>query len=428
MSDSKKKFAELIETFSTFKYRNYKLFFTGQSISLIGTWIQIIALNWLVYTLTNSAFMLGVVGFISRIPTLILAPFMGVVADRFSKYKLLVLTQVLAMAQAGILAFLVLTSTIQVWQIIVLGLIGGIINSLDIPVRQAFIVDLVEDKKALSHAIVLNSFLINIARFFGPTIAGILVATVGEGWCFSINALSFIAIIWSLLAMRIKKVNSSAKTKSDANNLKAGFIYAWNYIPIKTVLLLLALVSLMGMPFQVLMPVFAKDILHGGPHTLGYLMAGVSVGALAGGMFLSSRKKSILLISRYIAVAAFIFGCGLILFSLSRNFYLSFALLAITGLGMMIQITSCNTFIQTVVDDDKRGRVMGFYTMAFMGTVPLGNLLSGFLASAVGVTYTVLIGGVVSILGAVTFYTKLPRIIELAGNSNTEQEIYSLEE
>jgi MFS family permease len=412
----KNRFSELRQTFGTFRYRNYRLFFTGQSISLIGTWIQIIALNWLVYSITNSPFMLGLVGFLSRIPTLILAPFMGVIADRFNRYKLLMITQILAMVQAGILAALVLSGTIQVWQIIILGLIGGIINSLDIPVRQAFIVEMVEDKKDLSNAIVLNSFLINIARFFGPTIAGIMVATVGEGWCFTINAISFVAIIWSLLAMKLNKIEVTENKKADSKNLKEGFLYAWKYMPIRTVLLLLSLVSLMGMPFQVLMPVFAKDILHGGPHTLGYLMAGISVGALAGGMFLSSKKKSALLISKYIAAAAIVFGSGLVLFSLSGNFYLSFFMLAVTGLGMMIQITSSNTFIQTVVDDDKRGRVMGFYTMAFMGTVPLGNLLSGFLASAFGVVYTVMIGGAASILGALIFYTKLPAIRKLIGN------------
>lgn len=413
----KKRFEELQQTFSTFKYRNYRLFFTGQGISLIGTWIQIIALNWLVYSITNSPFMLGLVGFLSRIPTLIFAPFMGVIADRFDKYKLLLLTQVLAMVQAGALAVLVLSGLIKVWQIIILGLVGGIINSLDIPVRQAFVVEMVEDKKALSNAIVLNSFLMNIARFFGPTVAGIMVATVGEGWCFTINAISFIAIIWSLLAMKIIKKEASVSKKADSKNLKEGLLYAWKYMPIRTVLLLLSLVSLMGMPFQVLMPVFAKDILHGGPHTLGYLMAGISVGAITGGIFLSSKKKSALLLSKYIAAAAIVFGIGLILFSFSGNFYLSFFMLALTGLGMMIQITSSNTFIQTVVDDDKRGRVMGFYTMAFMGTVPLGNLLSGFLASTFGVVYTVMIGGAASILGALLFYTKLNSIRELLSYS-----------
>lgn len=404
---------DVLHLFRTLKYRNYKLFFTGQGISLIGTWIQIIAMNWLVYELSGSAFVLGVVGFLSRFPILILSPFAGVLADRKNRYKLLILTQIFSMIQAAILTILVFAGTIQVWHIFILGTFLGVINAFDTPIRQSFISDIVEKKEDLSNAIALNSVLFNTARLIGPSIAGIILATVGEGWCFLLNTLSFVAILITLMFMKVPPQKIIVSVKSPLKEFKDGFIYVYRNIPIRIVLLVLAVVSLMGMSFQVLMPIFAKDVLNGQAHTLGFLMSAVGLGAVTGGIMLASRK-SIIGLGRVIAISTTIFSISLILFAISRSQLISMFLLYFTGLGMITQMASSNTIIQTLTDENMRGRVMSFYTIAFMGTVPFGNLFAGILAGIIGETYTVMLSGISSLFAAIYFYYKLPEIRKYA--------------
>jgi MFS family permease len=395
--------------FRALVHRNYRLFFSGQSISLVGTWMQQIAMSWLVFDLTHSAFLLGIVNFASRIPTFLLASFAGVLVDRWNRHRILVVTQVLSMIQALVLAFLVLSGRIVVWQIICLSLILGLINALDIPSRQAFVIDMVETKEDLGNAIALNSSMVNGARLVGPSIAGLLIATLGEGVCFLLNGLSFIPVIASLLAMKIRPEVSARKNTRVLQELKEGVRYAFGFPPIRSVLLLLALVSFMGMPYTVLMPIFAEEILHGGAQALGFLMGATGVGALAGAMFVASRKN-VLGLGRIIVFACSVFGLGLIAFSLSRVFWLSMVLMPITGFGMMVQMTSSNTILQTIVEEDKRGRIMSFYTMAFIGMVPFGSLFAGSVAHRIGAPATVAIGGIACIVGSIAFARKLPSI------------------
>jgi MFS family permease len=393
------------------QHRNYRLFFGGQGISLIGTWMQRIAMSWLVYRLTKSAFLLGVVGFTGQIPIFVLTPFAGVLADRMNRHRILVVTQTLAMAQALILAILVLTDSIAIWHIISLSIFLGFVDAFDMPVRQSFMVEIVETKD-LGNAIALNSSIVNSARLLGPSIAGILIAAIGEGMCFLLNSMSYIAVIISLLAMKITLRRKQTQNTHVLQGLKEGFSYAFCFTPIRSVLLLLALVSLVGMPYMVLMPIFAKDILHGGPHTLGFLMGGSGVGALVGSIYLASRK-SVLGLGKWIPLAASIFGIGLIAFSLSRILWFSLSLMLLTGFGMMVQMASSNTVLQTIVDEDKRGRVMSFYAMAIRGMAPFGSLLAGSLASKIGAPNTLMIGGVSCILGSVLFAKKLPLLRQM---------------
>ncbi len=400
-------------TFRALHHRNYRLFFGGQSISLIGTWMQQIAVNWLVYRLTHSAFLLGVVGFSGRIPTFLLASFAGVLVDRWNRHRILVVTQILSMIQALILALLVLTDRVAIWHVISLSLFLGLINTLDMPARQSFVVDMIEKKEDMGNAIALNSSMANGARLVGPSIAGILISTVGEGTCFLLNGLSFFAVIISLLAMKMTPKKKEKERTPMWHGLKEGFAYAFGFPPIRSILLLLALISLMGMPYMVLMPIFARDILHGGAYTLGFLMAASGCGALAGAIFLASRK-GVLGLGRIIVIASGLFGIGLIIFSLSRVFWLSLVLMILTGFGMMVQMTSSNTVLQTIADEDKRGRVMSFFTMAFMGMVPLGSLLAGSLAHTIGAPETIMIGGISCIVGSVLFAMRLPALRRMA--------------
>lgn len=394
------------------RYRNFRLFFIGQNISLVGTWVQQVAMGWLVYRLTNSALLLGIVSFSSQIPTFILSPLGGVVADRFNRHKLLVITQALSMIQALILAALVLTGTIQVWHIIVLGVFLGCVNSFDIPIRQSFLVEMVEKKENLGNAIALNSLMFNAARLIGPTLAGIMIAFFGEGVCFLVNGLSFIAVIWSLLAMRLLPGKTQAKSTNMLEGMKEGFRYTFGFEPIRLILMLLSVVSIMGMSYVVLMPVFARDVLKGGPETLGFLMAAGGIGAGAATIYLASRK-SVVGLGRLIPVSATIFALALICFSLSRSLWLSVAILAVGGFGLMINLAASNIILQTITDDDKRGRVMSFYTMAFMGMAPIGSLSSGILASKIGVTNTLIIGASICVVASACFWTKLPVIKKL---------------
>jgi len=412
------KIEDLKLIFRAFKYRNYRLFFTGQGISLIGTWMQRIAMSWLVFRLTNSSFLLGLVGFTSQIPTFILCPFAGVIADRVDRLRIMIVTQILSMIQAGILAFLVISNRISVWHVVILSVILGMVTAFDIPSRQSFIIKMVDKREDLGNAIAMNSFMFNSARLIGPSLAGIIISAFGDGICFLLNAISYIAIISALFAMKVKPDERAKSNNRILEDLKIGSAYTFGIPPIRNVLLLLGLVQFVGMPYTVLMPLFAKNILGGDANTLGFLMAGVGCGALFGAIFLASRKNAQGL-DRIIPMASTIFGIGLIFFSLSRVFATSLLLISLCGFGMMVQMASCNTVLQTIIDDDKRGRVMSFYTMAFMGPAPFGSLLGGWTASHIGAPNTLIIGGIISILGVVIFATKSPslrRMLEL----NTE--------
>ncbi|OGS20585.1 MAG: MFS transporter [Elusimicrobia bacterium RIFOXYA2_FULL_40_6] len=387
-------------TFRALRSANYRLFFFGQGTSLIGTWMQRIATSWLVYRLTGSPVLLGVSGFASQIPTFLLAAVAGVFADRWNKKNVLLITQVLALLQALVLAFLVISGMIRVWEIIALNVVLGIINAFDIPTRQSFVVEMVENRDDLGNAIALNSSLVNGARLIGPSLTGILITSVGEGICFILNGASYIFIIWALLLMKVKeKRKLEGKNKGVINEFREGFTYIFGSVSIRSIILLLALVSLLGMPYQVLMPIFAKEVLHGGPHTLGFLMGSAGLGAMFAAFFLASKKTGESL-RKYIIISAVIFGSGLIAFSFSKNFWVSVFFLLITGFGMMLQMASSNTILQLAVDDDKRGRVMAFYTMAFMGMAPFGSLLAGSLAGLIGAPNTVMLGGILCIAGA----------------------------
>jgi MFS family permease len=396
--------------FRALSNKNYQLFFTGQSISLIGTWMTRIATSWLVYRLTGSALLLGVVGFAGQIPSFLLAPFAGVLVDRWNRHRLLVTTQVLALVQSLALAILTLMGVIRIWHVIALSVFQGLINAFDMPARQAFVVEMVDRREDLANAIALNSSMVNAARLLGPSIGGVVIAAVGEGWCFMADAISYLAVIASLVAMTITpRMTRSTKDANILQQLREGWTYAARFAPIRDVLLLLALVSLVGMPYTVLMPVFANEILHGGPRTLGWLMAASGVGALAGALLLAARK-SVLGLGKYIPLTAAAFGAGLVAFSFTRVLWLSLLLMIVTGFGFMVQMAASNTVLQTIVDEDKRGRVMSFYTMAFMGTAPFGSLLAGWVADKIGAPHTLLFGGIGCVLGALWFATTLPRL------------------
>jgi MFS family permease len=390
------------ETFRALQYRNYRLFFGGQSISLVGTWMQAIAMSWLVYRLTNSAFLLGIVGFLGQLPAFLFMPFAGVFADRYNRHRILLVTQSLAMLQALVLTVLVFTNTIAVWHIIVLSVCLGLINAFDMPVRQAFTVEMIEKREDLGNAIALNSSMVNVARLVGPSVAGILIAVAGEGVCFLLNALSYCAVIASLLALKIVPRVTSSSHNHVLYDIREGFRYVFNFGSIRAILLLLSLVSLMGVPYQVLMPVFARDIFHGGPKTLGFLMAMAGGGALTGALYLAGKKNTVGL-ERLIPAAAVIFGFGILAFSFSRVLWFSLLVIFISGFAMMVQMAASNTVLQTIVEEDKRGRVMSFYTMSFMGMVPFGSLLAGSAASTLGAPRTLFLGGIICIIGAMVF-------------------------
>jgi MFS family permease len=398
--------------FRTLASRNYRLFFTGQSISLIGTWMQRVAMSWLVYHLTSSEFLLGLVSFLGLIPVFVLSPFAGVLADRFHRLHLLIATQILAMLQALLLAVLVMTGYIRIEHVMVLAAFLGLINAFDTPIRQAFTTEMIEKKEDLGNAIALNSAMFNGARMVGPTIAGLLIAVFGEGFCFLLNGLSYLAVIWALLRMSIPPAEKMVQKQKLLPGLKGGFVYSFGFAPIRAVLFLLVAVSIMGMPYMVLMPVFAKDILQGGSHTLGFLVSAAGGGALCGAVYLAQRK-TVAGLERVIPLMTGLFSLGLIGFALSRCQWLSLLFLLITGFGMMVQMAASNTILQTIVDDDKRGRVMSFYVMCVMGTTPIGSLLSGAVADRLGTPETLLIGAGCCLAGALLFMRKLPAIREI---------------
>jgi MFS family permease len=392
--------------------RNYRLFFLGQGISVIGTWMQVLAVSWLVYDLTHSKALLGSLGFASQLPMLLLAPIAGALGDRWNTRRILIITQSVALLQALAMAVLSFThvfaasnATAGVICLFILGTVLGIVNAFDMPTRQTFVVQMVERPEDLGNAIALNSSLVNAGRLVGPAIGGVLVASYGVGTCFLLNAISYLAVIVALSMMRMPPPAGASHHRT-GRSMAEGFRYAWSFAPLRGALGLLALVSLLGMSYGTLMPVFATDILQGSARTQGFLMASTGIGALGGALFLASRPSPIG-IGRVISGGALCFGIGITSFSQSRSFWLSMALLTVAGLGMMLVIAGCNTFIQSIVDDEKRGRVMGIYAMAFVGTTPLGSLIAGWTASFVGAPLAVLLGGSACAVAGVVFYTRL---------------------
>ncbi len=396
-------------TWRALRHRNFRLFFGGQSISLIGTWMTRIATSWLVYRLTHSALLLGTVGFAGQIPTFLLAPIAGVIVDRIDRRRVLVWTQALAMVQSLLFAWLTLSHRITIAEVLALSAMQGVINAFDMPGRQSFMVKMVEDRADLSNAIAINSSMVNTARLIGPSLAGLLIAATNEGWCFLVDGISYIAVIASLLMMRIPRDQADRATSSMIAQLKEGWAYVAASVPIRSILLLFALLSLMGWPFMVLMPVFAGQILHGGAHTLGFLMGAVGVGSLISALSMVMRR-SVRGLTKMIPIAAAVFGIGLICFGLSHFLWLSMLMMLVTGFGMMQGLTGSNTIIQTLVDENMRGRVMSYYTMAFVGMAPFGSLLAGALAHAIGAPRTVIVSGVACIVGAIGFTTRLAAI------------------
>lgn len=402
--------------------RNYRLFFVGQLISLIGTWMAQVAMSWLVYQLTGSKVLLGTVAFASQIPGFVLGPWTGVMIDRWNLRRTLVITQVLSMLQAFAVAILTLTGVISTGQIITLALILGVINAFDMPARQSFVVHMVEKREDLANAIALNSTMFNASRLIGPTVASLVLVGLREllpaysiflrlGLCFFANGVSFIAVIAALLAMHTT-LHGNGKRKSGAlSELREGWRYAFGSLPIRMLLTNLAIISLMGTPYTVLLPVFAQDILHGSEGTLGMLTASIGCGALFGGLRLAARK-SVLGLGKWIAIGATVMGVSLIALSMSRTLWLSAPILACCGFAMITQMAASNTVVQTIVDDDKRGRVMALYGMAFLGMMPLGSLMAGFLAQRIGAPMTVALGGVVCIVTGLRFWLMLPKVRE----------------
>jgi MFS family permease len=390
------------------KHRNFQLFFSGQLISLVGTWMDTAAEALLVYRLTGSSLLLGTVAFAGQIPVALCATAGGYVADRFDRRKIVIGTQTMSMILAGILAFLTLTHRVTVEEVIALAALMGVVNGFDIPTRQAFLVQMV-GREDLMNAIALNSSMFQGARVIGPVIAGIIVYKIGEGWCFFANSASYIAVIAGLLMMRVARRQAEQRSDSPLEHVTEGFRFARNTAPIRALLLLIGLVSLVGMPYSVLMPVFAVKILHGTARTYGLLMGATGVGALTGALTLASRR-GVSGLGRLVAIACGGFGTGLILFSLSRTYWLSLCLLVPMGFSMMTQMASSNTLIQVMVPDRLRGRIMAVYSMMFMGMAPLGSLLYGALAQRIGAPRTLTIGGSVVICGALLFARNLPKI------------------
>lgn len=395
-----------------FRYRNYRLFFGGQVVSLVGTWITLTATSWLVYRLTNSAFLLGVVGFASQFPAFLLTPFAGIFVDRWNRHHLLVGTQTAAMIISFVLAGLTLSSTISIHWLIIVSVFSGIVNAFDLPGRQAFVVMLVEDKNDLGNAIALNSSMFNAARLVGPSIAGTIIALSNEGWCYLLDGVSYIAVIAALLAMRITQRQTPASSyESPVQQFREGWNYAFESRTIRSIIMLVGLICLVGVPYTVMMPVFAAEVLHGGANTLGLLMTATGFGALLGALWLASRR-SVVGLTGNIAVAGALFSCGLTGFALSRVLWLSLPFLVVTGFGFISMVASGNTLLQTIVDDSKRGRVLSLFLMAYFGTTPLGSLAAGALSARIGAPYTTAMCGLLCLAGVGWFATQLRALNE----------------
>jgi len=391
------------------RHRNFRLFFAGQSISVIGTWMTRLATSWLVYRLTHSALLLGVVGFAGQIISFALGPLAGVWVERLDRRKLLLWTQAAAAVQSLALAALTLAHVITLWEIIALTALQGLINAFDMPGRQSFLVQMVEDRNDLSNAIAINSSMANGARLIGPAMAGLVIGAVGEGWCFLLDGVSYFAVIASLLLMRIKPRNIERNATSMLEQMREGWDYVRTFTPIRTILLLFSIISLMGYSYSVLLPIFASQVLHGGAYTLGWLTTASGIGALASALSLAIRK-SVVGLTRMLQIASAILGAALILFGLSDTLWLSLVLMVFVGFGMIQGASVSNTIIQALVPDDKRARVMSYYTMAFFGASPFGSLLAGSLAHRIGAPHTVIITGACCIAGSLWFTVQLSKI------------------
>jgi MFS family permease len=403
--ENRSRFHDLVRSL---RHRNFQLFFSGQLISLIGTWMQNIAQAWLVYRLTGSSLLLGIVGFAGQIPIFLFAPIGGLAADRWNRHHVVIGTQVASMILAFILAALTLFHFVHVWEIVVLAALLGVVNAFDVPARQSFLIEMVV-REDLMNAIALNSSMFNGARVIGPAIAGILVARIGEGWCFFANAVSYIAVIIGLLMMKLGPLRTASKDSSPFEHIAEGFRFVRRTKPILALVLLIGLVSLVAVPYSVLMPIFADRVLHSGAHGLGILMGATGIGALLGALTLAIRR-GVQGLGRVVGLSAGGFGVSLILFAFSRSLWLSVALLVPVGYGVMLQMSSSNTLIQAMVPDELRGRAMAMYTMMFMGMAPVGSLFAGALADKIGAPWTVAIGGLGAIAGAAAFLHRLPSL------------------
>lgn len=393
-----------------FSYPNYRLFFGGQIVSLVGSWMSMTATSWLVYRLTGSPMVLGVVGFAGQFPGFVIGPFAGAYLDRWDRHRVLVVTQAASMAHSFLLALLMFTGHISVPAIIALNAVQGMVNAFDMPARQAFLVTMITDKDDLANAIAMNSSMFNAARLVGPSIAGLIIAVSGEAWCFLIDGVSYFAVIIALISMKnLRQAARPLRQVGIVEQLLEGWRYVFGFRPIRSLILLLAWLCLVAMPFSVLMPVFADEILGGGPYTLGFLMTASGVGALAGALWLTTRR-SVVGLGRVILIGTAVFGVGLMGFALSQWLWLSLLCMVVVGVGMMVQMGATNTVIQTIVDDEKRGRVMSFYTMAFLGTAPFGSLLAGAISTRIGAQQTVLVSGVLCLAAAGWFAQELPAI------------------
>jgi len=397
------------DTFRALRNRNYRLFYAGQGISLIGTWLQRTTMGWFIYRLTGSVFLLGLIGFVSSIPSLFVNPFAGAIADKYNRHRIIIITQFMFMIQATTLAILVLTNTVQVWHVICLNLFLGLTEGLDSPIRQSFVVDMIEDKRDISNAIALNSALFNSARLIGPSVAGVLIVYFSEGLCFLINGLSYIAVISSLLVMKIKPREVIVQSEPVLSRLKEGYKYAFQSVPIRYFISSIAVFSLFGMSYTTLLPVVAKDILHGDSRTMGFMMSTAGIGALLGAFHLASRK-SMKGMGNKVVFGGISVSIGLTVLALSRYFPLSLGVMLFLGLGFMMQMATTNTMLQNIVEDDKRGRVMSMYIMAGQGIAPIGSLLVGTISSRIGVTTTIICSGVICFMWAIFMAIKMPMI------------------
>jgi MFS family permease len=430
-----------------FRYRNYRLYFSGNLVSLMGYWMQRTAFSWLIYRMTGSELYLGIVGFTMLVPIFFITPFAGVLADRVSRHKIMIYTQIAATAQAVILAVLAFTGVISIWQVIALSLFYGLIRAFATPTGKAFVVDMVEHRENFGSAIALNSALFNLTRLVGPSLTGLVVAFstgwlkpivgadsqilefAGEGTCFLVNAVTYLAIIFCLLAMKLKPQSPPPgpprppqERSHPLRDLKEGITYSFGSPPIRSILILLAVLSLFGLPYLGLMPVLASEVL--GPNTpfianheqiFGYLLSGVGTGAIIGATFIGFRRKAQGL-WKIIPMAAIIFGLAIALSSFSRSFYVTLGLMILTGMGQMVQFASANTLVQNIIPDEKRGRVMSLYTIFTLGTVPFGRLIMGSVAESIGTPLTLLIGGGISVLAAIIFATQVSRLREMASS------------
>ncbi|MBI5441418.1 MAG: MFS transporter [Deltaproteobacteria bacterium] len=398
--------------FQALRSRNYRIFFLGQGLSCVGTWMQQVAAGWLLYRMTGSPFLLGAAAFAGQVPTFFMAPIAGVLADRWDRKLLLLTTQVVSLAQALALGLLALSGAVRVWHVLALGVVLGLATAFEVTLRHSFVVDLVEEREDLGNAIALNSTLVNVARLAGPAAAGVLISLWGEGACFLLNALSYVPMIAALLALRVKTRTRPKEALHPLRALREGFEYTFRFVPIRTLVILLSLVAFLGMPHSVFLPVFAKEVLGGGPRTLGFLSGASGAGALGGSLYLA-RRGGVLGLGRVVAVATALFGGGLVLFAVSRQLWVSMACLAAVGFGLMVHLAAGNTMAQAVMDDDKRGRVTSFFVVAFVGMTPLGSLLGGALAHLVGAPAVVGVGGAACVASAAWFAARRRAIREI---------------